>query len=77
MARLTKDTLFKPTRAESKQAATDSTARSILEAEAAARQKKTDRLRAMRLEVEAATEKQQAAYPRSAKAKPARGAKKA
>lgn len=77
MTRLTKDTLFKPTRAESKQATTDSAARSILEAEAAARQKKTERLRAMRLEVEAATEKQQAAHPRSAKAKPARGAKKA
>lgn len=77
MARLTKDTLFKPTRAESKHATTDSAARTILETEAAARQKKTERLRAMRLEVEAAAEKQQAAFPRAAKAKTARGKKKA
>lgn len=58
MKHLTKDTLFKPTKAESKQAMTDTAARSILEAEAAERQKKTDRLRKMRLEVEAAAEKQ-------------------
>jgi hypothetical protein len=52
MKRLTRETLFKPTRAESKQAVTDNTARSMIEAEAEARQKKTERLRQMRLDAE-------------------------
>jgi len=53
MKRLTKETLFKPTRAESKQAATDETAWAMLEAEDEKRRKKTERLREMRLAAEA------------------------
>lgn len=49
MTQFTKETLFKPTRAESKQATTDKTVRKMLDTEAAARRAKTDRLREMRL----------------------------
>ncbi len=50
---LTKDTLFKPTRAESKMSATDMAARSIADKEVEARILKTERLRALRLAKEA------------------------
>lgn len=49
----TKETLFKPTRAETKLSATDSAARSIVEKETEAREAKTRRLRELRLEKEA------------------------
>ncbi|TXI07493.1 MAG: hypothetical protein E6Q76_08435 [Rhizobium sp.] len=47
----TKDRFFKPgqTSAESKLAQTDAAARDIVDAEAAIREKKTERLRALRL----------------------------
>lgn len=65
MKRLTRETLFKPTRAESKQAVTDGTARAMIEAEAERRQKKTQRLRELRLAAEA-EDAGQPAKPRSA-----------
>jgi len=49
LTNLTKATLFKPTRAESKQATTDSVAKQMADAEAAARRAKTERLRGLRL----------------------------
>ena len=49
MAKLTKTTLFKPKGANSKQAMTDSIAREIIDAEAAARRAKTEKLRKLRL----------------------------
>ncbi len=60
----------KPTRTESKQAITDSVARELIDAEAAARRAKTERLRAMRLAKETGHEKS------SVKARPARKASK-
>lgn len=53
MAHLTKDTLFKPTRTETKMSNTDMAARSIADKEADARIQKTARLRALRLAKEA------------------------
>jgi hypothetical protein len=67
MKRITRETLFKPTRAESKQAATDVTARAMLEAETDARRKKTERLRLLRLEAESADEIRPAEKRRSAR----------
>lgn len=76
MKRLTRETLFKPTRAESKQAMTDDTARSMIEAEAETRQKKTERLRKLRLAAEAETEPaDRKAKPRSGNARRGRSAK--
>ncbi|MGX5665537.1 hypothetical protein G6N76_07100 [Rhizobium daejeonense] len=51
----TKDKFFKPERmnAGDKARATDNTARQIIESEATARDKKTEKLRALRLEREA------------------------
>ncbi|MBB6488682.1 hypothetical protein [Rhizobium lusitanum] len=53
----TKDNLFKPEKlsAQAKSEQTTSIAKDILAGEASARQKKTDRLRALRLAQEAAT----------------------
>lgn len=50
---LTKETLFKPTRAESKMFATDLAARIIADKETEARMQKTERLRDLRLAKEA------------------------
>lgn len=47
---LTKDTLFKPSKSESRADETTRTARGIIEAEAAARTEKLRRLRGIRLE---------------------------
>lgn len=51
----TKDTFFKPEKVspQDKAATTDSVARSLIEAEAVAREKKTEALRALRMEREA------------------------
>ena len=53
----TKQQFFKPTKvsAEAKSAQTNSIARGIVEQEAAAREKKTEKLRALRMAREAAT----------------------
>ncbi|MFZ2100180.1 MAG: hypothetical protein WAU86_06400 [Oricola sp.] len=67
MADLTKHTLFKPTRLESRQATTDSVARSMMEADEAARKKKTERLRQMRLEAQ--PDEEEPAKSRSGKAR--------
>ena len=61
---VTKDTLFRPTKAEGKLSATDRAAREIIDTEAAARTKKTDALRAARL---ARDEAAKAATPVAAK----------
>jgi hypothetical protein len=47
--RVTKENLFKPSRTETKADKTDSAARTIIEAEAAKRREKSERLRAKRL----------------------------
>lgn len=74
---LTKDTLFRtPSRAEQKQATTDSIARSIVDAETAAREAKSERLRKARLEREAAEREAAAERPAAkprARAKSRRG----
>lgn len=67
LSNLTKHTLFKPTRMESRQANTDNVARSITEAEEKARRKKTDRLRQLRLDAEAQEEVETAAKPAPAR----------
>ncbi|WP_421851728.1 hypothetical protein [Oricola sp.] len=48
-----RQTLFKPTRAESKQASTDIAAREMIDSEASKRREKTARLKEMRLAREA------------------------
>ncbi|WP_159586595.1 hypothetical protein [Chelativorans xinjiangense] len=69
---ITKDTLFRPTRpnAATKADITDRTARAIIDAEAARREAKTERLRQARLEMEAR-------QPKEAPAKAPRGGKTA
>ncbi|WP_163271287.1 hypothetical protein [Chelativorans alearense] len=71
---ITKDTLFRPTRpnAATKADITDRTARAIIDAEAARREAKTERLRQARLEMEAQQPK-----PAPAKAKARKTAVKA
>ena len=65
MSKLTKATLFKaPTRAADKWESTNSVSRNMMEAEAAARRKKTERLRRLRMEAGLAEE------AKTAKAKP-------
>lgn len=63
----TKDRFFKPEKVDprAKAATTDSIARSIIEAEAVARDKKTEALRALRLEREANAEPQGATAEKS------------
>ena len=51
--KVTKETLFKPTRPETKAEITDRTVRAILDDEAAKRRAKTEKLRAARLAMEA------------------------
>lgn len=51
--RVTKHTLFKPSRAESKSQTTDALSRAITEDEIARRERKTEKLRAARLAKEA------------------------
>ncbi|QKV16958.1 hypothetical protein [Oricola thermophila] len=68
--------LFKPTRAESKQSATDYTARAMIDAEAKARRKKTERLRKLRLEASSAGEGEATKTP-SPKRPPAGGRSRA
>lgn len=72
---ITKDTLFKPSRsrAETKAEITDNAARAIIDAEAAAREAKSAKLRAARLAREADTAK---APPAKADKKPPKGGKK-
>ena len=53
MKPLNRETLFKPTRSESKQATTDGTVREMIDAESRMRREKTARLREMRLAREA------------------------
>ena len=50
---VTKETLFKPTRSETKAEITDRTVRAILDDEVAKRRAKTEKLRAARLAMEA------------------------
>lgn len=51
--KITKDNLFKPSRAESKRQTTEQLSRAITEDEIARRERKTERLRAARLAKEA------------------------
>ncbi|TCO72404.1 hypothetical protein [Rhodovulum euryhalinum] len=60
---VTKDTLFRPTKQETKADTTNRTAREIIRSEAEARESKTATLRAARMEKEAA----QAALPKAGK----------
>lgn len=65
---LTRETLFKPTRAETKMSVTDVAARSVADKEAEARDRKTKRLRALRLAKEAElTEENPTRKPTNAK----------
>lgn len=66
----TKDEFFNPAKlsARDKAAATDSTARAIIAAEASQRQKKTEKLRLLRLEREAAQPSEAPARPKGRKA---------
>ncbi|MCI5075259.1 hypothetical protein [Oricola sp.] len=70
MVQLTKDTLFKPTRSETKMSNTDMAARSIADKEADARTQKTARLRALRLAKEA---EESAETPEGKRAKAGKG----
>ena len=74
MSKITKATLFKPKNANSKQATTDSISQQIINAEAAARQAKTARLRKQRLAKASDDEQNEAAAP---PAKPAKRRAKA
>ncbi|MBL0370942.1 hypothetical protein JJB09_02775 [Rhizobium sp. KVB221] len=67
----TKDTLFNPAKLTSQQkiAQTDGAARQIIDAELAAREKKTERLKKLRLEQEAAAAENAPAKPAAKKAK--------
>jgi hypothetical protein len=67
---LTRHTLFKPSKAETKAESTTTVAMGIIEAETAARQAKTERLKAARLEREAA---EKAPEPKARKTKPRAG----
>ena len=81
---LTKDTLFRPSRAESKAESTATVAKGIIDAETATRQAKSAKLRAARIERDASEAAQKPAIaeakPRkrsSVKAKPANRAAQA
>jgi hypothetical protein len=75
MSKLTKDTLFKPsTRANDKWEVTNTVARSMTEAEATAREKKTERLRKLRME---AGPQEEAPKPKRASRKPSAAKKTA
>ena len=64
MANHNKDTLFKtPRRAEDKWEQSNSISRAMMDAEAAERKKKTDRLRKARLEAEGGGEQEDAPAP--------------
>jgi DNA-binding XRE family transcriptional regulator len=67
--RSTKQTLFKPTRAESKLSTTDTAARLIVRKETEARSEKSRRLREMRLAKEAALPDETAAPAKTGKKK--------
>lgn len=67
--RSTKQTLFKPTRAESKLSTTDTAARLIVRKETEARSEKSLRLREMRLAKEAALPDETAAPAKPVKKK--------
>ena len=69
MASATKDTLFKALSPGEKARNTDNAARTIIDAEAVAREKKTARLRELRLAQEALTPPPEAAPAKKARAK--------
>lgn len=67
----TKESIFKPTKskAETKSEITDRTARAVIDAEANARDAKTERLKAQRLAMEAKRAAEEAANPAPVKKK--------